>query len=1466
VERRPRLIAVGASRYQHGHVHLPAAEREIVRLGRELVHQVDGELHLDPLEEEMRVRVAALRDRPDPRPLIFVWSGHATWADDDLRLLAADSSTAHTAGLPLREMVRLLADSGTTQLLVVVDTCLSGGGVPGAMTAAFNVLGNRPPDDGSRWSGVLASCEPRQNAFDGLFGRRLIRLLKCGPPAGRGRLYWAPTSEYVNGDAIGDAMLARFAEVTGQKVVFSRFGLATGLLRNPLYKPSIAGSRPVDRILAGGAAGDDPIERSPAVAALSSWIEARVPGCYALTGPERSGKSAVLAHMIGRADVYLNARGRTPDQLRDVIGSRPAGRTRVVLVDGLDQAGEHAAAIVAEVLIPASTEDCLVVATRDPGRLDPAGAVELSVAEDRPAIVEVLAAALAALTVRDGRTPELARHLLATLAWSFGTGFPEQEWIVVADALGPPGVPVERADVRWLLDHFGPYVLQDGEGGLTTYRLAHDAVERSLRGPGGAPRRRTAVAVALLDHYRGLIAAGVPAEQPHYLWEHGWRHAAEAGEATMTLLRDLASVAPALRTRLGRAEFDRGLALRSAGKRRAAAEHVENAVRLVEDGHLLAAARNNLAAMYRDTGRPGLGATVAARAAEFYRGRRGGGPAALADLAGALNNLAVCLAEAGRPDEAVEAARESSDLFRGLAVRAGTYRADLGMSLTNLSIGHRRARDAQAARRAAAEAVGIFAGAGRTGDGLGNAEVALGEALRSCGAAGDALLAVDRAVRLFRSATEPGVRPVLASALMARTECLLELARPVEAVVTVVEALMIYSSLAGTEPYFRSRSASAALLLSAALSAAGTGREPAATGPSREAGRGLITGWGGAGWSRSAEIRRLFEAASEAVLNDPEAVRRFAEDAAAQSVAILDEGGAAGAEPAEAYSQLARCRAARGDLTGAEIAAGRAVTADESSATAWVGLSQAHRRAGRSSDDVDAAREAVDRARGRTPPAPRVLAGALTNLGQALQAARRTADAVAPLAEAAGLHPAGSPAEPAALDRLAEVLSEVPGREAEAVEVARRAVEGHRDRGQPIKLADAQARLAFAWLNRGRPEMALAAAAEAAERHAGTRVVVTDQPSPSAADAEFVDGHAAPDALALMAFAEHAIGGAEAAVPAIDRAIDAYQRLLPDRLDGLAQMLALRGPAAEPLWTALLDSYPVDAPLARAEAAEPGEPRAVQWLTGVPRPDDLDRARTAALHEQARRHRAGNPAFDDAWTRATGAPPPDWLVLDPARVGAARQWAIENTPGRLAARRGTDEDLAVREALLDIPPAEAGQLDALRKEAAVVGADEAYRLRRCRRLAERFVAASPTGKRALLTDELLADPDCRRLIAARDARSGALLALGARSGTIFDLLGPDVPEGELTRELIRLAAPDDDLLGPAAEVARGVAADFLAALAGVAAGRSARGRELAGRADPEQLRILAHAGAVVAGRHPAALLLLRDLTGEDRGV
>ncbi|SFR29853.1 Caspase domain-containing protein [Lentzea waywayandensis] len=137
-----------------------------------------------------------------------------------------------------------------------------------------------------------------------------------------------------------------------------------------------------------------------------------------------------------------------------------------------------------------------------------------------------------------------ARALLTALTWSYGAGFPEAEWLAVAEALS--NQTFSHDDINAVLTELGPQVLQDSEEGSTVFKLTHQTFADHLRMP-FAPSRdgvfapgAELVANALIQLYRQRMEAGVPPNVPGYLRRYAWRHCGNAGGFALDGLRELA--------------------------------------------------------------------------------------------------------------------------------------------------------------------------------------------------------------------------------------------------------------------------------------------------------------------------------------------------------------------------------------------------------------------------------------------------------------------------------------------------------------------------------------------------------------------------------------------------------------------------------------------------------------------------------------------------------------------------------------------------------------------------------------------------------------------------------------------------------------------------------------------------------------------------------------------------------------
>ncbi|WP_086663631.1 SAV_2336 N-terminal domain-related protein [Lentzea kentuckyensis] len=446
--------------------------------------------------------------------------------------------------------------------------------------------------------------------------------------------------------------------------------------------------------------------------------------------------------------------------------ARHTGEPPVVVVDGLDEARGEAFSIATTLLTRIAQYCVVIVSTRQAHRvaggapllteLSPVEVVDLDEADNAADIrAYVLArlgpdvprstvdqlAHLSFLTVwmiteqalADGRAdPALsldaafdrelakvpsARALLTALTWSYGAGFPEAEWIAVAEALSD--ATFSRDDITAVLTELRQHIIQDGEGGATVFKLTHQTFADHLRPPFAPSRAKVfapgaeMVANALIRLYRQRVEAGVPPDVQGYLWKYAWRHCGNAGGRALDGLRDLAVMNRMLLPDVALAAMTVANELTRWGRGDEAIEPLEEAAdhfrALVPTTRMyladLAQALNRLGQRYREAGRLQQAVAPAEEAVVRYRelvnetpttaessthkrlaqrianpATRGGDNSTYAShLSGAQVDLSEIYAMLGRRDEALSTARDA------VAVAAGGDDAPLARAMTCLA-------------------------------------------------------------------------------------------------------------------------------------------------------------------------------------------------------------------------------------------------------------------------------------------------------------------------------------------------------------------------------------------------------------------------------------------------------------------------------------------------------------------------------------------------------------------------------------------------------------------------------------------------------------------------------------------------------------------------------------------------------------------------------------------------------------
>jgi hypothetical protein len=260
--------------------------------------------------------------------------------------------------------------------------------------------------------------------------------------------------------------------------------------------------------------------------------------------------------------------------------------------------------------------------------------------------------------VRDGvALPDAARDLLRALAWGMGRGLPRQEvWEVAATALSPDGVEYRDADLDWVLEHYGCYIIEDEQDGEAVCRLSHRTfvehlVASSPDVAGRAAGQALAETLVGFAQKQTMQTYGGSMDLCPYLQRHLPRHATHAGPAGIAALRELAEADP---------EF-----------------YLPG----------LAAALNDFAAHLLMVGSRDAALITTQHAVETYRALVDANPDTyLPGLAAVLGSLAAQHAELGQYEAALAPGLEAANICRGLTeASTEVYFTHLVVSLKNLT-------------------------------------------------------------------------------------------------------------------------------------------------------------------------------------------------------------------------------------------------------------------------------------------------------------------------------------------------------------------------------------------------------------------------------------------------------------------------------------------------------------------------------------------------------------------------------------------------------------------------------------------------------------------------------------------------------------------------------------------------------------------------------------------------------------
>src|SRR5262249_19544848 len=231
------FVGIGVGTYEDPDLsELPRAIPDIKGLGALLGGAFTVTELADPTKAEVEDRLVALREAgAEHDTLVVLWAGHADVYGGTLRLRTTDSRLPDVRDLPASELAVRAAGSGAGQVLLVIDVCFAGAGLGSALDAAVSVLRADPPA-GRVYAGVMVSCLAGEPAYDGVFGSRLLALLRDGPAdPERSARAWSPHNEYLTGGEVGNALLAEWGSQV-QQPLFRRDGCSWWMFPNPRYR------------------------------------------------------------------------------------------------------------------------------------------------------------------------------------------------------------------------------------------------------------------------------------------------------------------------------------------------------------------------------------------------------------------------------------------------------------------------------------------------------------------------------------------------------------------------------------------------------------------------------------------------------------------------------------------------------------------------------------------------------------------------------------------------------------------------------------------------------------------------------------------------------------------------------------------------------------------------------------------------------------------------------------------------------------------------------------------------------------------------------------------------------------------------------------------------------------------------------------------------------------------------------
>lgn len=421
-----RYIGVGIDRYidQDEYPPLKRAFADVLEVGSILeAAGFDVCLFRDPgdeIEGELEA-ILPVEGYGSEDTLVIVWAGHGRQAKHGgLKLPSAETTSRKSPRLSAADLAEMAVNSGAGQILLVLDTCESGGGVTPAIAVADSELLEARGGVLKSWFGVIASALDWEPALDGAFGSLLLKLLKDGPSHPRSRDRWEHEGPLIRGDHLADALQKDWNQALHQAPKWIPIGNPQPILPNPLFKARRAGHIDPQLLAAAWGGGDRDEDccfcgRVAQINQIVARLRQGKPGIVVVTGPAGSGKSAILGRLLAlmhpqerekvlascppehadpgekpdRAQVL--ARRHNADSLLESLerqlvragvieklagGLRrgrgelqqaieQSGKTPLIVIDGLNEAGPEAWRIAEDPVRMLATRCLVLIGTRD---------------------------------------------------------------------------------------------------------------------------------------------------------------------------------------------------------------------------------------------------------------------------------------------------------------------------------------------------------------------------------------------------------------------------------------------------------------------------------------------------------------------------------------------------------------------------------------------------------------------------------------------------------------------------------------------------------------------------------------------------------------------------------------------------------------------------------------------------------------------------------------------------------------------------------------------------------------------------------------------------------------------------------------------------------------------------------------------------------------------------------------------